>query len=251
MSLAYYMRSKGVNVRGFSSRRNNTEDFEHLSCEELVRESGIIFVTVTDSAIPIVWDKIRRMDLSDKIICHCSGALSSEIFKGADRDMVCSVHPMLAFNSVHTPLGAAAEAFFTVEGGKTAADAVSEILSLCENKFRIITSENKVKYHAAACFASNFVVAVCYKAQKLLEECGFSEEEARESLRALMLRNMENIVNDGCEKAITGPAARGDTRTVENHMKELKGKDKELYRLLTDVILDMKEKSNEVHNSGF
>ena len=30
MSLAYYFRSKGVNVIGFSSRSNNTEDFEAL-----------------------------------------------------------------------------------------------------------------------------------------------------------------------------------------------------------------------------
>lgn len=28
MSLAYYFRSKGIKISGFSSRGNNTEDFE-------------------------------------------------------------------------------------------------------------------------------------------------------------------------------------------------------------------------------
>ena len=43
MSLAYYFRSKGVNVIGFSSRSNNTEDFELYSREKLINNSDIIF----------------------------------------------------------------------------------------------------------------------------------------------------------------------------------------------------------------
>ncbi len=47
MSPAYYFRSKGIKISGFSSRHNNTEDFEFLSCEEAVFKSDIIFITVT------------------------------------------------------------------------------------------------------------------------------------------------------------------------------------------------------------
>ncbi|MCD8180104.1 MAG: DUF2520 domain-containing protein [Firmicutes bacterium] len=247
MSLAYYFGSKGVNVVGFSSRSNNTEDFEALSCEELVRASDIIFITVTDTAIPEVWNKIRHMDLTDKVICHCSGSVSSEIFKEANPETVCSVHPMMAFNSRHTSISAISEAFFTIEGGKTAVDRLSEILSLCGNGFKVITSENKAKYHAAACFASNFVVSVCRKAFELLNECGFSEEEARAALEPLMRENMENIITVGCKNAVTGPAARGDAVTIDRHMKVLDEKTRELYRELTEVILDMEDK-NEKHN---
>lgn len=250
MSLAYYFRSKGIDISGFSSRHNNTEDFDFLSCEELVEKSDLIFITVTDTAIPQVWDEIRHMDLSNKIICHCSGSVSSEIFKNANPNMVCSVHPMLAFNSRHTSNKAISKAFFTLEGGKTAVDKVSAILSLCGNNFKVITSENKVKYHAAACFASNFVVSVCYEAVKLLTECGFKKDEAREALSALMQCNMENIIDVGCENAITGPAARGDTVTIERHMEVLNQKEKVLYDALTDVIYDMRRKSDEDNNSN-
>ena len=238
MSLAYYFRSKGVNIRGFSSRNNDTEDFELLSCEDLVRTSDIIFITVTDTAIPDVWECVSGMDLTGKIICHCSGSLSSEIFIGADPDMVCSVHPMLAFNSRHTSIDAVEQAFFTVEGGRSAINGVCEILSLCKNKFRIIDAKDKAKYHAASCFASNFVVAVCDKAVRLLSECGFSENEAQEALTPLMRNNMENIINCGAAEAITGPAARRDFITIERHLDALDKKTSALYSTLTDVILN-------------
>ena len=250
MSLAYYLRSKGRNVVGFSSRRNNTEEFEFLSCEELVRRSDVIFITVTDRAIPEVWNEIRHMDLENKIICHPSGSVSSEVFKGADKDYVASVHPMMAFNSRHTSLNAISDAFFTLEGGKTAVDRVSEILSLSPDKFKVITSENKVKYHAAACFASNFVVSVCHEAFSLLGECGFSKEESKKALSALMQNNMQNIIDVGCERAITGPAIRGDFVTLEKHLGVLDERQKRLYRELTDVILRMKENGDEKHNSN-
>ena len=102
MRLAYYFRSKGVNVIGFSSRSNNTEDFELYSREKLINNSDIIFITTNDDNIQTIWNKIKDMNLKEKIICHCSGSVSSEIFKGADSENVCSVHPMLAFNSKNT-----------------------------------------------------------------------------------------------------------------------------------------------------
>lgn len=251
MSLAYYFRSKGFRISGFLSRNNNTEDFDFLSCEELVSKSDIIFVTVTDTNIPYIWEEIRHMNLDNKIICHCSGSVSSRIFKGADYNMVCSVHPMLAFNSKHTSLNSISNAFFTLEGGNRAVDKLSEILLFCGNKFKTITSENKTKYHASCCFASNFVVSVCYRAVKLLFECGFSEEEAQMALAPLMSCNMEHIIEYGTKKAITGPAIRGDMSTIDNHMKVLDKKTQKLYRCLTEVIFEMKETMKEEENEKY
>ena len=92
----------------------------------------------------------------------------------------------------------------------------------------------------AACFASNFVVSVCYKATELLQECGFSKSESESALSTLMKCNMDNILKVGCEKAITGPAARGDMATIEKHIEVLDERTRELYKELTNVIFDMK-----------
>lgn len=241
MSLAYYFRSKGLNIIGFCSGRADTEsDFDYFKCEELVQKSDIIFVTVTDTAIAEVWDGIKKFNLQNKIICHCSGSLSSEVFAGANEDMVCSVHPLLAFNSVKTSIDAVSKAYFTLEGGRKAVDTISQILSHCSNRFIIIQRENKIRYHAAACFASNFVAAVCAKAEELLLGCGFDQKEAQDAFAPLMRANMENIISCGAKNAVTGPAARGDRITIQKHLEVLDDDTKELYENLTRVITNIK-----------
>ena len=151
---------------------------------------------------------------------------------------------MLAFNSKHTSIKCNIKTlFFTVEGGGKAVDTVSEILSLCGNRFKIITSENKAKYHAAACFCVKiFVVSVCYKATELLQECGFSKSESESALSTLMKCNMDNILKVGCEKAITGPAAKRGIMDdlLKKHIEVLDERTRELYKELTNVIFDMK-----------
>ncbi len=235
MSLAHYFKEKGYNISGFASNRPEQE-FPFYQKPELVENSDIIFITVNDSAIADVWNEIKSLDLSEKTVCHTSGAETSEILCGAAR--AASVHPMLAFSSRFTPAEHISEAFFTIEGAPSAVAVVSEILSDCGNRFKIISREHKVLYHAAACFASNFVVSVCEKAERYLVACGFTKDEAHSALVPLMKNNMEAITEKGTKAAVTGPAARGDMRTIEKHRAVL-GTDAALYDLLTNVILDM------------
>ncbi|MGM9936177.1 MAG: NAD(P)-binding domain-containing protein, partial [Candidatus Ornithomonoglobus sp.] len=62
MSLAAYFAGKGIEVYGFSSRhKTENSGFDFYSAEELVKRSGIIFVTVTDTAISEVWQEIRGL----------------------------------------------------------------------------------------------------------------------------------------------------------------------------------------------
>lgn len=238
MSLAAYFKSRGIEISGFSSRSADTGEFHLLTPGELVKGSDIIFVTVTDRAIPKVWEKIKNFDLYGKIICHCSGSMTSDVF--TDAPSAASVHPMLAFNSRFTDIDAISQAFFTIEGGNEAVKTVAKLLEKTGNRYKVIAGVCKAEYHAAACFASNFVVSVCEKAQQHLMNCGFSRDEAHKSLIPLMQNNMNNIISDGTMGAITGPAARGDMVTINKHL-EVMGTDAELYKLLTKVILNMKD----------
>ena len=237
MSLARYFKHNGITVSGFASHRR-PEEFSYMPETELAAQSDIIFITTNDGAIADVWKKIKTSDLHGKVLCHCSGAMTSGIFSGADPGYVCSVHPMLAFNSKHTDEAAIAKAFFTLEGGEAAIRIIGGLLDKTRNRYRVIGRRDKVKYHAAACFASNFAVAVCHKAELLLEECGFTPDEAHSALTPLMQGNMDNIIRFGTKRAVTGPAARRDMETIEKHLSVLE-KDRELYSLLTKIIMEM------------
>ena len=225
-----------MTVSGLYGRNGVPEGLNSFkTADEAFLNSDIILVTVTDSAIAEIWngsDK-EKFNAGNKILCHCSGSLSSEIFTGADSGRVCSVHPMLAFPSKNVPSEAISTAFFTIEGGNTALEAVREILNMCGNPYREISARDKVKYHAAACFASNFMTAVCAEGFSLLCECGFTDAEAKNALAPLILGNAGNICERGIKASLTGPVSRGDVLTVKNHMVELDGARLQVYKLLS------------------
>jgi predicted short-subunit dehydrogenase-like oxidoreductase (DUF2520 family) len=102
-----------------------------------------------------------------------------------------------------------------------------------------VASENKVLYHTAAVFASNYVVTVIDTAIRLFETCGFTEEEARRGLMPLIRGSVENVERFGAEHALTGPISRGDRETVARHLEELQDYPEidHLYRVLAASTL--------------
>jgi predicted short-subunit dehydrogenase-like oxidoreductase (DUF2520 family) len=83
----------------------------------------------------------------------------------------------------------------------------------------LLPDEAKPRYHAAAVFASNFVVSSVWAATALLRDAGVRDSTA--VLAPLLRATVENVVARGPEKAITGPIARGDTKTVRRHVEAL------------------------------
>ena len=87
-TLGKYFAVNGLDVAGYYSRNyKSAEEAAAFTCSEafdsITRLAGIcdiIFLTVTDGNIREVAESLKRADISDRIICHCSGALSSEIF---------------------------------------------------------------------------------------------------------------------------------------------------------------------------
>ena len=91
-----------------------------LSEEEIIRLSDVLFITVTDGAIEEVWNQVSNYDIKGKIICHCSGALSSEVFSKIDElgAYGYSVHPLFACSSKKESYKDISKALFTIEGSK-------------------------------------------------------------------------------------------------------------------------------------
>jgi predicted short-subunit dehydrogenase-like oxidoreductase (DUF2520 family) len=175
--------------------------------------------------------------LTAKIICHCSGSLSSDVFSESFGISTASVHPMLSFDSKNVSFDKISKAFFTIEGDETAVNAVSKLLDKCGNTHKTIGKDNKAMYHTAAVFASNFVAAVCYKATEILTRCGFTYEEAELALAPMMSANMDNICKNGVIPSLTGPIERNDSATIEKHLLCMDDEDIALYKELSKVLV--------------
>ena len=77
-----------------------------------------------------------------------------------------------------------------------------------------LDDDDRAAYHAAASIASNFLVTLEAAAEEVAAAAGLEPAEARALLAPLVRTTVENWVELGPERALTGPVARGDDATV-------------------------------------
>lgn len=232
VTLGLYLTEHEIPVTGYYSRtyEHAVEAAEHTQTKayqnitELLKASDTLFITTPDGEISKVWDCIAGEKLSKKIICHFSGSLSSNVFSGigAAGAFGCSIHPMYAFSDKFTAYRQFHTACLTMEGHPKALDAMSALFGeRLGHRIYTVKSEDKIKYHAAAAFASNYMAALFQASMDLLESCGFSKDAGKELLSPIIKSNVETMLKVGTKNALTGPIERNDIETVAKHLDAL------------------------------
>jgi len=105
-----------------------------------------------------------------------------------------------------------------------------------------LDEEHKALYHAAAVFASNYLVAVAALAEGLFARAGLDDGLAR--FLPLSRASIDNVEALGAPAALTGPAARGDAGTIARNLEALAAAAPEAipaYVALARVALDLAE----------
>lgn len=251
-SLGKYLSQKyeisGFFSRTFSSAEKASEiaggnAFESPS--QLAENSDIIFLTVPDGLIAETWEKYKEL-FCGKIICHCSGALSSEIFENSQVYNVktCSVHMFQAVSDKENSWKLLKNSVFTVEGN--ARQTLKNMLVSLGNEVQEIDADKKTLYHLSAVFSSNLVTGLLYSAEKMLEQCGFSEQTAEKAICSIALGNISNINKQGIVNSLTGCVERNDTETLVRHLAELEKSDREreIYRLISKSLTEIAEQKH-------
>lgn len=241
--VGYY--SKNLLSAVDAAQFTNSDYFD--SIENIVSLSDVLFITVPDGEITNVVHLIRECSETarGKIICHTSGALSSmEIKNIIDNAYVYSVHPIYAVSSKKESYVGFDEAFITIEGDDEHIDIIKELFISLGHTIKVISAEDKVKYHSAAVFSSNLVIGLYHMAEELLKQCGFNENEVSCSLKPLFINNAKKLYNSNCEDSLTGPIERCDIDTVKKHLSVLDNEYIEVYRLLSKRLIKISENKN-------
>lgn len=227
-----------------------TESACFHTADELVAASDTIILSTPDGAIKSVWESLKKENIDDKIICHLSGSLSSDVFSGVEKygAYALSIHPMFAFSNKESVYQQLNHVSFTLEGNKQALSVWKNIFSVLENQTIEIPKEAKLKYHVAASLLSNHVVAVLAAGYELLNACGFSKEEAREYSSILVRENIEHVIKDGSIEALTGPVERADELTIKKHLSVLDETQKAIYRSCGTKLLQLAKEKNPDRN---
>lgn len=255
-SLGKYLAVNGMELSGYYSRSpesaceaaafTDSEAFSDLSA--LLDKSDAVFITVPDNSICKVYQSLTAFDLDNKLICHCSGALSAkEAFPDIRKFNAegYSIHPLFPISSRFESYENLKNAFFCIEGDPAHIGLWQTVFENAGNRVKIISSDIKNKYHAACAISSNLVCALIYESISLLNECGFSESEAADAIRPLVMSNIERIFEVGAINALTGPVERNDTGTVQKHLGCLRsGTDSEMYRAVSKKLIELAQQKH-------
>jgi len=182
-----------------------------------MRPAQVWMLAVGDDAIvPANEALATHGQLAGAIVFHCSGAKASGELQAARAAgaHVASVHPVRSFADPQAVAADFAGTFCGIEGDQEALALLEPAFAAIGARLVRIDPAAKTVYHAAAVFASNYLVTVVDAALRAYEAAGVPAEVARELARPLATEALANVFRLGPEAALSGPVARGDFATV-------------------------------------
>lgn len=185
----------------------------------------IILIAVSDRAIRTVANRLAIPSLRGRILLHTSGASDASILAAAREAglHIGSIHPLFSFARVDHTAEELGGISYAIDGDRSACDAATEIAHALGGKPFTVPAEMRALYHAGAVCASNYLVTLLLTAAHWLTLCGLCEKDALQALLPLAQGTLENLACIG-NHALTGPIARNDTITVDNHLHILGAK---------------------------
>ncbi len=195
-----------------------------------------VLLTVSDRAVQEVAEELASTGEPQAgcVVLHCSGALDTEVLEPLHLRgySVGTLHPL---ESVANPVARADRfhgSYFAVSGEPEALLAARRLARQVGGHPITVPSGGRPLYHAAAVMVSNYLVTVLETGARLFERAGASHEEAEAALVALASGTLDNVRALGTERALTGPLKRGDSETLELHLRALEPEEAELYAAL-------------------
>jgi predicted short-subunit dehydrogenase-like oxidoreductase (DUF2520 family) len=191
-----------------------------------LRPADIFLIGAPDDQIATCCNALANAGClsTNSIVFHCSGALPSSILQaaGARGGAIASIHPIRSFALPEQVVQNFAGTYCGVEGDASAIDELNRLFSAIGAHFVPIDREQKILYHAAAVFASNYLVTLLDTAVQTYGKAGIPQDVALKMMASLVRETSENVLQVGPEQALTGPIARGDIATVITQYRALK-----------------------------
>lgn len=258
-ALAVKLREAGHRIVGVSGREGTADRASRylpnvpvVDPPDAARVADVVLIGTPDDRIEETCAFLVRAGAvgEGRHVAHLSGATSLEALAtarsaGAE---VLSMHPLQTFPDVEAALARIPGSGIAVTALNEPAHAVGERLArdVGGHPFRL-ADEAKPLYHAAAVFASNYLVATTALAEELFRKAGMTRPV--DLFMPLQRATLENIAVMGPTLALTGPAVRGDAGTVARNLEAVARLAPEAvppYVAMADVALDLAERSGRL-----
>jgi predicted short-subunit dehydrogenase-like oxidoreductase (DUF2520 family) len=210
----------------------------------------LLLIGTPDDAIASVAAEVASAIRPGTWVAHLSGSLGLDALEpvraaGARR---LAIHPLQTLPDVGTALERLPGSWIAIAADDDEGYGLAERIAhdLHGRPFRL-PDELRPLYHAAAVFASNFVVATSAVAEELFAAAGVPEPRA--AMTPLQQATLANVERSGPAAALTGPAVRGDAGTIGRNLEALKQHAPEavaLYVALARATLDLADRSGRL-----
>jgi len=247
-ALAKSLSEVGYTVNAIASRSEKSNrsfadlvpDAKPTTPTQVVATCDLVFITTPDGAIKKVVEQLQWR--KGQYVVYSSGALelsnlNSVLEFGALRGCF---HPLQSFTySPHSDL------FNGISIGVEADPDLDKLLEQMASRLGSTTVRlegvNRARYHAAAIFANNYVVALHSAAARIWESAGLPSDSAQQALTPLTTSAVEYLKRLPQHQTLTGPIARGDTATIEKQLAALAATPdlEKLYRELGKELLNL------------
>ena len=177
-------------------------------------------IATPDAAIDAVAAEIAPAVRRDALVVHLSGARGLDAL-GAVPARTGALHPLQTLPSADAGAARLPGAWCAVAGDRQVW-ALARQLGMEPIE---VADEDRAAYHAAACIASNHVVALLAQVERVAPV-------PLDAFLPLIRATVDNVADLGAEAALTGPVARGDVETVRGHLDALSDADRDAYLAL-------------------
>jgi predicted short-subunit dehydrogenase-like oxidoreductase (DUF2520 family) len=189
-----------------------------------IEESDCILITTPDDTISSACQDIALCPaIKGKFVFHMSGAGGLDLLESAKKAgaAVASIHPLQSFSSIDQAIKNIPGSYFGITADKKAQTPAKKIVRDLGGIPLLISSDQKPLYHAAACFASNYLVSLMNVVESIYRAIGLNEKDAKKAYLPLVYGSLKNIENSGSIHSLTGPIARGDFGTIKKHISAI------------------------------
>jgi predicted short-subunit dehydrogenase-like oxidoreductase (DUF2520 family) len=191
-----------------------------VTLEEAPIGADLVIVATPDAAIDEVADRLAPAVAADALVVHLSGARGLDAL-AAVPGRVGALHPLQTLPDPDTGQARLAGSWCAVAGDP----AVERLAAQLELRPVAVDDADRARYHAAACIASNHLVALLGQVERV-------SPVPLEALLPLVQATLDNVAELGAPAALTGPVQRGDAATVRAHLDGLAPGEHDAYRAL-------------------
>ena len=202
---------------------------------EINKNADLCLIAVSDRAISEV---ASQLQINKMLVVHTSGATSKEILNRFENYGV--LYPLQSLRKEMKRIPPIP--FFADANTKHNLDVLFQLASSTGNNVSLGSDEERLKFHIAAVFCSNFTNHLYALTESFCQTNNINFK----NLLPLINETAVRLQNFPAEQMQTGPAVRHDDNTIERHLTMLQPYHNlgHIYQVLTKSIQDFSKKQD-------